>query len=97
MMFHTTGNKTFNVDDEEDDPTKPKSKWKKRKRGIFICETCGKEFATKRYLSDHVKRLHTVVKNPATYICDLCGKTRTTRIALYKHIKNVHTSNPTRE
>lgn len=40
-------------------PFQPQPKWKKAKRGVFICESCGKEFATPRYLKDHVKRLHT--------------------------------------
>lgn len=95
MMFHTTGNKSFNVDVEEPDPSDSnKVKYKKRERGIFICETCGKEFATKRYLSDHTRRVHSVPDNPEILTCDHCGKTRTTRYALSKHIRNVHIVQP---
>ena len=94
MMFHTTGNKSFNVDDEPDPSDSKKVKYKKRQRGIFICETCGKEFATKRYLSDHTRRVHSVSDNPEILTCDHCGKTRTTRYALSKHIRNVHISMP---
>jgi uncharacterized Zn-finger protein len=94
MMFHTTGNKSFNYDDAPHPSDSQKIKYKKTQRGIFICETCGKEFATKRYLSDHTRRVHSVSDNPTILTCDHCGKTRTTRYALSKHIRNVHIVQP---
>lgn len=76
------------------EPYTPPKKWVK-KRGVFMCESCGKEFATNRYLVDHVKRLHTEPDLNATILtCDQCGKTRTSRYALNKHIKTVHTVAP---
>jgi Zinc finger, C2H2 type len=99
MMFHTTGNKSFNYDDElpldPSDPNAAKLKSKQRQKGIFICETCGKEFSTKRYLSDHTRRVHTMKeKNPEILTCDHCGKIKKTRYELSKHIRNVHITIP---
>lgn len=85
MMFHKTGNKSFDVDSSA-----PVTKFKKLTKGIFICETCGKEFSTSRYLADHVKRIHTVVENVTKVFCDHCGKSYASKYAVRKHIKCVH-------
>lgn len=52
MMFHKS----------TDTKSAPKTKWQRRmKKGVFICETCGKEFEYSRYLSHHIKRLHRLI------------------------------------
>lgn len=45
-------------------PDAPKKKWsdRKDKKGMFICETCGKEFEYQRYLRHHITRLHRLVE-----------------------------------
>lgn len=48
VMFHKTT-----------EPFPKPKKWYKKKRGVFMCDVCGKEFATARYLKDHVRRIHT--------------------------------------
>lgn len=93
MMFHKTGNKSF-----DEDSSAKVTKFKKLTKGIFICETCGKEFATSHYLSSHVKRVHTDSKNPERlkkmFCCDHCGKSYADKYAVRKHIRCVHSVVP---
>ncbi|KAK2109471.1 hypothetical protein P7K49_009217 [Saguinus oedipus] len=52
----------------------------------FMCETCGKSFASKEYLKHH-NRIHTGSK---PFKCEVCFRTFAQRNSLYQHIK-VHT------
>lgn len=52
----------------------------------FMCETCGKSFASKEYLKHH-NRIHTGSK---PFKCEVCLRTFAQRNSLYQHIK-VHT------
>lgn len=52
----------------------------------FMCETCGKSFASKEYLKHH-NRIHTGFK---PFKCEVCLRTFAQRNSLYQHIK-VHT------
>uniref|UniRef100_A0A8D0GID8 GDNF inducible zinc finger protein 1 n=1 Tax=Sphenodon punctatus TaxID=8508 RepID=A0A8D0GID8_SPHPU len=52
----------------------------------FMCETCGKSFASKEYLKHH-DRIHTGSK---PFKCEVCFRTFAQRNSLYQHMK-VHT------
>ncbi|CRL07926.1 CLUMA_CG021004, isoform A [Clunio marinus] len=85
LLFHKNG-ETYT----------PPKKWKPKKKGIFMCDSCGKSFEYARNLREHIQRMHKEPDpNPIIYTCDFCGKTRTNRRLLSKHIRNVHTSQPT--
>lgn len=52
----------------------------------FMCETCGKSFASKEYLKHH-NRIHTGSK---PFKCEVCLRTFAQRNSLYQHAK-IHT------
>ena len=54
----------------------------------FKCNHCNKTFTLKRYLKDHVKRIHE--GGNATMKCDICSKTFSYFGNLQRHKKNLH-------
>ena len=60
---------------------------KKEEIGAFNCDTCGKIFTKKRYLTQH-KRAHAAARQE--YNCQLCDKVYTSNQNLRKHITKVH-------
>ena len=60
---------------------------KKEGTGAFNCDTCGKIFTKKRYITQH-KRAHAAARQE--YNCQLCDKVYTSNQNLRKHITKVH-------
>lgn len=54
----------------------------------FMCEACGKSFASKEYLRHH-SNIHTGSK---PYKCEQCGRGFAQRNSLHQHLK-IHTGN----
>ncbi|KAI5637196.1 zinc-finger double domain-containing protein [Phthorimaea operculella] len=56
----------------------------------FICDPCGKRFADKTKLRDHIEEKHL----HKTYQCHICNKPSKNRVGLDQHIRNVHKGRP---
>ncbi|KAJ2942276.1 hypothetical protein O0L34_g15823 [Tuta absoluta] len=56
----------------------------------FICDPCGKRFADKTKLRDHIEEKHL----HRTYQCHICSKPSKNRVGLDQHIRNVHKGRP---
>lgn len=54
----------------------------------FMCEACGKSFASKEYLRHH-SNIHT---GSRPYKCEQCGRGFAQRNSLHQHLK-IHTGN----
>lgn len=54
----------------------------------YICEKCGKRFATSQRMLNHSK-----THEKGVFPCKHCGETCTTHTSLYSHIARVHKSN----
>lgn len=94
MMFHTGGTTLYTQRASGSSVTKVIPSFKQKPKGLYICETCGKDFAVARNLSRHIVRLHVEKTDAKVYTCDKCGKTKKTREEMQKHIRCVHYVNP---
>lgn len=93
MMFHT-GGQTLYTQRANSSSSKIIPNFKQKPKGVYICETCGKDFAVPRNLNRHILRLHVDKPNAKVFTCDKCGKTKKTREEMQKHIRCVHYINP---
>ncbi|KAL0858412.1 hypothetical protein ABMA27_012291 [Loxostege sticticalis] len=56
----------------------------------FICDHCGRRFADKTKIRDHIEEKHL----HKTYSCHICLKQSKNRVSLDQHIRNVHKGRP---
>ncbi|KAG7306551.1 hypothetical protein JYU34_007915 [Plutella xylostella] len=52
----------------------------------FICDDCGRRYANKTKLRDHIEEKHL----HKSYQCDICHKPSKNRVCLEQHVRNVH-------
>ncbi|KAL0272773.1 UNVERIFIED_CONTAM: hypothetical protein PYX00_005620 [Menopon gallinae] len=65
----------------------------KEGQNSFACETCGKLFKTKRYLTKHMKATHKETPAAEAKKCGLCPNVYKTRANLEKHYAKEHLNN----
>ena len=56
----------------------------------YECEVCGRTFAVKRYLSHHLRNIHST--DGPRHECEVCGKKFTQKGYLRKHLESVHSA-----
>ena len=52
----------------------------------YVCERCGRRFAAKKELENHIKYIHLQEVRPSKYICVFCNKNFRVRSALNEHL-----------
>ncbi|VDK30613.1 unnamed protein product [Dibothriocephalus latus] len=57
------------------------------KRGIIVCEVCGKSFKQKSTLKRQIAAVHKELRN---YVCEVCGQDFTRKTTMNKHIDVIH-------
>ncbi|CAL8128951.1 unnamed protein product [Orchesella dallaii] len=63
-----------------------------KERRVFICESCGRLFTTRRYLKLHIERHEKNKTTPTEIMCHLCGKRLSSLRGLELHKTAAHSN-----